>query len=428
MSWANMASFGLELEFLVAVARDNQRITVPAMFQRSSGGPLFVPSRTAPSQIVEAFQPMMRRAITNALNGFKGKRVISTGQNNQPYKHWAVEVDTSVLFPKELRSLPHMNDYTWQPVEITSPALWDDASSWREIKLVVDAIARDFWVLTPETAGIHFHYGNGVEYIPFFELRRLGAFFFAADPILCQLHPPHRRNNMFCASNRLYSYIARGETPDEAHSPWVEAPPEVRNTANEKHTRSPKRHNFPIKRGTLTGYISRNLFSADSDSEDGEAPAIKDIPGAVAEILRSTNAPTVAELMSSKPLDLDERMAYNFNNYRQSRYRPSAGSDARNGALLTPGMTGGQKRTIEFRQIASTADSAEIIAHGKAIIRLCEFAKTASLQDLWTIVLDCAVSETNRDWFDVFDLLLKLNLHEEAQVLARAVARFHRPG
>ncbi|KAI0148523.1 putative amidoligase enzyme-domain-containing protein [Xylariaceae sp. FL1272] len=428
MSSANTASFGLELECLIAVARNNQPLTVPEMFQHSSGGPLFVPSQTASSQSFAASRPVIQRAIATALNGFKGKRVISPEQDNQPYKDWAVERDTSVLFPPELRSLPKMGDYTWQTVEITSPALWHDESSWREIKLVVDAIARDFWVLTPETAGIHFHYGNGPDYIPFFQLRRLAAFFFAADPLLCQLHPPHRHGNMFCASNRLYSYIARGGTPDEAHSQWVEAPPEIRNAANTNPTRSAARRNFPIKRGTLPGYNSKNLFSTDSDSEDGNAPAIKDIPGAVAEILRSTNAPTVAELMSLKPLDIDERMAYNFNNYRQSRYRPSTESDARNGLLLTPGMSGGEKRTIEFRQIASTMDSAEIIAHGKAIMRLCEFAKTSSLHELWSVVVDCAVSETDREWYDVFDLLLKLDLQEEARVLARAVANYHRSG
>lgn len=136
------------------------------------------------------------------------------------------------------------------------------------------------------------------------------------------------------------------------------------------------------------------------------------------EILRCTNCPTVAELMRYADY-LTDRPAYAFKAYTSDLYK----------RVLTEGD--GQvspifqhKRTVEFRQMASTINSDEVVAHGKIILRLCQAAAEMELEELYEVVLDCSVAEANGDWFDVFDLLAELGLESEAKVLQYAVARF----
>lgn len=67
------------------------------------------------------------------------------------------------------------------------------------------------FIISPdEDCGLHIHVGQGNNWLPFKPLRKIAAFLYAADPVLAQCHPMHRRKNLFCPSPRLYSMVSLG--------------------------------------------------------------------------------------------------------------------------------------------------------------------------------------------------------------------------
>ncbi|KAI1195376.1 hypothetical protein F5X97DRAFT_345789 [Nemania serpens] len=438
------SSIGVELEFLLCVAEADQPYNVPDMFETSKGAPYELPTGVPlRSEINHMVNQTLGETIAYAIASHRGTRVIqsedealssSESFHLRPYSDWTVWSDLTVSLPHHQRAQRYMQEYRWYPVEIASPAFWATDESWEEIQAVVRAIRDDYWILTPPTAGLHYHYGNGKSYIPFGMLRRIAALTFAVDPIMVQLHPEHRRSNEWCLSNRLYSRVAHGRpaevTARELCADYVEEEPEfpgmrrLPNPVSRPFRRRTPNLIVPFKRGTLTGYEFDDLFFNDSGFEDDIKkntgrrgnPTPFEIPDAVREILRCWNAPTVAELM--RYTSRDERPAYNFRAYEAGTYKQMIIEQGEIYPLYQ------SKRTIEFRQMASTMEPEEVVAHGKVIVRLCEFAAEADLEELWRVVLDCTVAEGNGDWFDVFDLLAELGLNSEANVLQRSVARF----
>jgi len=455
------SSFGMELEFIVAYTTAEKPITnVPKCFEASKGGPMVLPAGNRSSlQTEDLVRSRLETTIAKALENHRGDHLIKTdnevvGDSNayhlRPYRDWIVGQDNSVFFPPELQGQEHIREYEYQPIEIQSPALWATDASFEEIRIVIQALADEYWILTPRSAGLHFHYGNGKEYIPFQNLRRIAAFLLAVDPIIVQLHPDTRRENDYCLSNRLYSRVAHGlpaaiaarqigaqDVEEEAEFP----------TAFDRRNRNPRlkpgsitrqsqswfqyqqlrqrrqerdrKRKVMFKRGDLTGYtFNRCIFLANVlEGGDGENKDVLplDIPSAVREILRCLNAPTVAQLMHESE---EERPAYSFLSYLTESYRRPPRMMGFRPARKQP------KRTVEFRQQASTIVPEEIVAHGRVVVRLCEFAANADLEELWKIVLDCTTAEASGEWYDVFDLLAELGLNREARVLQRAVARF----
>ncbi|KAJ2984970.1 hypothetical protein NUW58_g5785 [Xylaria curta] len=441
----SMPSIGVELEFLLCVADHDQRISVPAIFENSKGAPVFAePNQPRSSAFArELAYVRIRATIANAVAQHRGTRVVQAGEaissdpdgiHLQNHQEWNVGRDGSLFFNRREWPGRNLNDYSWVGIEICSPALWATKESFDEIRAVVEALKNEFWILTPESAGMHWHYGNGKEYIPFHKLRRIAALLLAVDPLIAQLHPEHRRNNTYCLSNRLYSLVAHGRPAAaiarEIGAEYVEAAPEfpdVRDRPNPVPRRSRRRTNdliVPFKRGELTGYefdldtfVTSDLLHGESNIRQDNDRRPLEIPFAVREILRSTNAPTVAHLMRYGP-DFDDRPAYSFLSYTAPNYkRMITRNDGSNQQYQ-------RKRTIEFRQMASTMEPDEVVAHGRVIVRLCEFAAQIGIEELWEVVMDCAIAEVHRDWFDVFDLLAELRLVAEAKVLQYPVARF----
>ncbi|KAI1377907.1 hypothetical protein F4677DRAFT_458635 [Hypoxylon crocopeplum] len=329
------------------------------------------------------------------------------------YTDWVVDRDMSVAMPRDLKRQEHYSSYSWRDIEVKAPALWATEKSFEEVHRVVTALARTFWILTPEQTGLHIHYGRGKDWIPFNDLRRIGTFLFAADPILCQLHPAHRRNeNPFCYSNRNYSGIAHG-MPPRAASAHIgvmneESPEEVpAPRPNPVSTSRPELQRGSaftsiFRRGELGGYIfdpaeyqlSRHDWIKDIDLLPGDASDRPiEIPVAARGLLRTLNAQTLSYIMEHESY---ERMAYNFAAYNQRDYRVLHVS-----LQGTPDMDGQPKRTIEFRQPAGTMNADEVVAHTKIAIRLCEYASQVPLDDLWKMILDFTQAEQHGDWYDV---------------------------
>ncbi|KAI1358444.1 hypothetical protein F5Y08DRAFT_116240 [Xylaria arbuscula] len=439
------SSIGVELEFLIGIAEHDSPMNTPARFQ-SGGSPLVLPTNVRRCEnALPHVRKQLQHVIDQALSRLnqQGDRVIKSETEAlgdpellhlRPYTGWSIGTDPSFTIPQEIQDTePYIDEYSWFPAEISSPALFATEASWNEIRAVVQAIKDEFWLITPPDAGMHFHYGHGKAYIPFAQLRRIAAFLFAVDPIIVQLHPEFRRANGSSLSNRLYSRLAHGR-------PATDISREIGARDIEQAGEDPHRQTIPtsfpmpfsrpvyertpdlvipIARGMLIGYtFIEEIFRSSGYPQDnkGEARPL-DIPAAVHEILQSPNATTVAELMRFNA-DTGDRPAYSFRSYTLGLYKRMIRSNGE----INAGFQ--NKRTIEFRQMASTMEPEEVVAHGNIVVQLCEFAAEAPLSDFWKVVLDCTVAEYTGDWFDVFDLLAELSLVPEAHVLKNAVVRF----
>ncbi|KAI0202802.1 hypothetical protein F4808DRAFT_419920 [Astrocystis sublimbata] len=441
------SSFGVELEFLVAVADCHQQLDAPAQFEDAPGAPILLPPNVlkrgvaSRGYIFKRGQETIRKAVAKN----RGARVVSSQEETLAdpdklhlrfFSDWEFGTDPSVSINFKEPQEQYVDLYFWFAVEITSPALWDQPESWAEIRAVVDAFKQEYWIMTPRSAGMHFHYGNGKDYIPFEKLRRMAALLVAADPLLVQLHPEHRKENEHCMSNRLYSRIAHGRpavrAAREIGAEYTEGEPEFPSCSSkarpEPVAREVRRRTATLsvafRRGQLTGYELNEFFEQAFrtsgyiyDDMPDENPRPAEIAFAVREILRCTNAPTVAELMRITP-EMTDRPCYNFRSYLACHYKRMIKSGEEYETYFQ------HKRTVEFRQMASTMESDEVVAFGKVVVRLCEVAAELSIEELWGVVLDCALAETHGSWYDVFDLLGELGLESEARVLQMPVARF----
>ncbi|KAI1295291.1 hypothetical protein F5Y03DRAFT_387435 [Xylaria venustula] len=434
------SSIGVELEFLLCIAESDQQISTPERFKHSGAPFILPPGVSRYSVITERVQTRLRSTIENALSSLPkpGDRVIQSENEAladveslhlRPYVNWTIGTDTTVHLDPGSEKEEHVSEYRWYSTEIASPALWATEASWNEIRAVVQAIKDEFWIFTPINSGMHYHYGHGKYYIPFQKLRRMAALLVAVDPLMVQLHPEHRRMNDYCLSNRLYSRVAHGRSAEsisrDLGAEYIEATPEIpcRKPRPELVSRPVRKRTpelgVPFKRGELTGYkFSRAIFrDSGFDRDNTRAPRPLEIPRAVSEILRCMNAPTVAELMRYGPQE-DHRPAYSFLMYGVQFYKHVIRSRGQANVDYQ------DKRTVEFRQMASTMEPEEVVAHGKVVVRLCEFASEADIHDLWKVVFDCTEAESHGDWYDIFDLLAELGLNSEAKVLHSAVARF----
>ncbi|KAF2971924.1 hypothetical protein GQX73_g1667 [Xylaria multiplex] len=429
------SSIGVELEFLLCYPKANLPVKIPL---RDITGSQFRP----PDQAINAMIEEILRVVDNAVDslGRGGGDYVLTRESRAPedihllrYRGWETRPATNYYFPSEARDERFARIYLWYPFKVISPAFWATDESWNEIHTVVQAIRTQLNVIIPPGASTHFHYGNGKSYIPFNKLRRIAALLVAVDPMIAQLNPEYKRNDDSALSNRLYSRIAHGRTAAdiarEIGAEYVEGEPDIPVRRRRPiaypiriHRRRPdSRFDFavPWRRGQLTGYsFSREIFRSSGFPQDNfdELGALE-IPVASREILRSPNAPTVAELMRYGP-QRNDRPAYSFLAYTLGRYKRVLQI---NGEIDARSQ---YKRTIEFRQMASTLNPEEVVAFGKVVVRLCEFAGEADLDKLWNLILDCAVAETHNTWYDVFDLLGELGLISEAKVLYHPVARF----
>ncbi|RYO99423.1 hypothetical protein DL764_006818 [Monosporascus ibericus] len=436
---AGPSSIGTELEFFVAVRIDDgSQPTVPKLFASSEGKPLVVREAGSRGRALETYAiEHVRHTITLAIekNVRCKTRVIASPQDLDdhearhlgPYMSWTVEHEGTASMPEDILGQRGVSDYMWVDLEVKSPALWVTDDAFIKILDVVQALQHTYWICTPPSTALQFHYGCGKDYIPFRNLRRIAALLYAADPLVTQLHPQHRRNNTYSLSNRLYSILAHGSTePDANRDP--EAPetelesPDRRGEGSDPQREAKVQGSTKFKpvfaHGMLTGYdiSAHNFYLTDPDTTvslgSGRVPrgyACKPlgILTAVREILHCTTAPGLSERMEI----LMERPAYDFGAYADSRYMREA-----------PRRRQQPKRTIEFRHAAGTMDPEEVVAHTKIVVRFCEWASAADLAEFWKLILDCEAGESTPSWFDVFDLLARLDLNAEAKVLQTSMA------
>ncbi|KAI0886887.1 uncharacterized protein GGS22DRAFT_199191 [Annulohypoxylon maeteangense] len=447
------SSIGVELECVVGIQVGQNPRTKPRMFQTAKGNPIRFDDENyewhlgTPPQVIDAIKQRIKEAVA----GHEGDRIVNSeaellgDQNSWHLKNfavnWDVKRDASVYLNEEYAIRDSgFNNYHFVDIEITSPALRATENSYAEIHHVITTLRDTFWLVTPRSAGLHVHYGRCKDWIPLDHLRRIAALLYAADPILIQIQPAVRRleGQRWCRSNRLYCNLAHGWRAQDAQESITrisrrpievelqpETVPESKVPEVEKTPRpSVKRsRNFTsiFPRGSLEGYaFSRRDFDAsyqdyvvNRHSESHEGTPLGIIPAA-RELLSCVSAPIVSDLMGYKWVN---RLAYNFNAYNHEHYRRF-----RMNRDQTINIDNQPKRTIEFRQPAGTLNVDLIIATAKIVVRICEFASTATAEELWKLICDLDMAEKHREWYDVFDFLVDLDLDNEAKVIQRHMA------
>ncbi|KAI1139203.1 putative amidoligase enzyme-domain-containing protein [Hypoxylon sp. FL0543] len=438
------SSVGIELEFLIAAQVGREPLNVPPRFLNSRGKPIIVPHGKSVSETIKS---RVEEVIEAAIEKHKGDRVVSSiaevnadvnAYHLRNYLNWDVKRDMSVTLPDNLLNDPVMSRYQWQDLELATPAFFATEKSWEEIHRVVTALNENFWVFCPESTGLHVHYGRGKHWMNVSHLSNLAAFLYAADPIITQMHPEHRHGeeSIWCKSNRLYSILAHGVRKEQATQYIYDNAGEVKpisvpDNESDRPDPEPKRSRrkssqfvsiFP--RGYLEGYTFDqehfnmtfpNFITGRSRAQEGgEVSEPVGIVSAAEELFSATH-PNVISLLMGYAVYV--RMAYNFTAYDFTSYRRVEES------LDGPRETQ-PRRTIEFRQATGTVDPDEVLAQGKVAVRLCEIAGTKSKEDLWKMILDFAQAETHPTWYDVFDLLLELDLVDEARVIQRQMAKY----
>ncbi|KAI1397975.1 hypothetical protein F4819DRAFT_490053 [Hypoxylon fuscum] len=445
-----LSSFGVELEFVVAVKDRDKFFNVPRRWRTATSQPINVPPREerhALGLTIEHFiEGPLAATIQSAANAHRGDRVAADTEDIESYHlydyvDWVVKEDISVFIDgAEFGDDQDAKKYYWKDVEVTSPVLYATDKSFAEVHHVVQALQDNYWIVTPKSSGLHVHYGRGKEWIPFRDLRKIAAFLYAADPTLAQMHPAERLNvrtiSMHCPSNSLYSSISHGSSERLARehlgNNTVEAPPDPLNmgavsrlplTRNSRKQRGEGLTTL-FQRGTLEGYIFNVHIFRQTQPEwleggpmtvTNPVPYTDRLPGSgpdepvetlvgARELLSTINAPTISALMEAGLLS---RSAYNFQAYNNDEY----------------GRATSGKRTIEFRQAAGTVEPDEVVAHCKIACRLADFASSLSTAELYMMIVDLVECEEHPEWYDVFDLLYDLGLVKEALVIQRQIAQ-----
>lgn len=403
------SSFGVELEFIIA--------HVPSIeFDRAiHGNAIAIPPEIESYEEETYIHDQIQATLNSILPAANTRIFTGDGQTvpEQEHKGWQVKYDASLESLRDGLQIPGRHwDVDWVGVEVTSPALWTTEDSLTDVRSAVDLLNRTYRILTSEACGFHIHVGQGSNFIPLPDLRRAAALFFAADPLLAQLHPAHRLNNFMCMGVRLFSQVAQGLTVANAGSELEH--PQLDNLEDaDRNVQSvtdivvpdastPPAFNRLIPHGTLQGYPTR---PGQAPQPPPTIPFSYNVPRGIVEcayeLLSAPQYDVLAVLVQGNQIP-GFRLAYNFSNYNQHK-------------RVDPDRT----RTIEFRQPAGTMDPNEIIALVRAHVGFFEFAVNAPFVQLWSIIARCAQADSQPGEvpFDVLNLLASAGLVDEAHAL-----------
>ncbi|KAI6785971.1 uncharacterized protein J7T54_006310 [Emericellopsis cladophorae] len=162
------ASFGVELEFLVAERK-------------------YARDKDPDSGVAHCLPPLYDRGESRGvmIELFKDKGIPLREHGDPPAKGWLIECDPTCAEPRE-------QGYAWEEFEISSPATFAREAAFLMIRLVVSLITSHFRCRVNASTGFHVHVGNGYNRIPLQVARNFASLWWAVEPLLSILHPPER--------------------------------------------------------------------------------------------------------------------------------------------------------------------------------------------------------------------------------------------
>ncbi|KAG6359658.1 hypothetical protein INS49_013181 [Diaporthe citri] len=418
------SSFGVELEFLVAVGLETEQYSTQEGYETGHrrGQPVFIPeSQCAYDGVDLCCYKTIQSTIEQHLGIVNpATRVLPPGQpvtddyeSLEGYSKWTVKPDYSIMLPENHGILGKFRGYHWVCVEVTSPALWAAPESFKEVKKVCELLRTNFLTLITDSCGLHIHWGRGSGWVPVHHLRQAAALLLACDPLLAQLHPESRKDNYHCLSNRYFSEVAqRTLTAEQVNESLDEEALEPlafgqRGGRGTEYAGSSRVFSRRIAAGCLEWYpFKPHQVPVSVEKFHTSLRAPQSTPNTARQLPICSLPEAVGRLMNSSSKISARKLAFNFRNY-------------------IPGFYGESdvKRTIEFRQCAGTLDGEEVAAFAKLFIGLCEFSEKTTINDLWHLILKCAEAEVAAaEWpdvtgDDVFDILIEAGLAQEAEAL-----------
>lgn len=417
------SSFGVELEFLVAVRLETEQYSPQKECEIGrSGQPIFIPESQCTRNSVDlcCYKEIQRTIERHLGNVDPATRVLPPDRSSmddyeslEGYSEWTVKPEYSLMLPENQGILGKYGGYHWVCVEVTSPALWVTPESFDEVRKVCEILRTKFLTLITDSCGMHIHWGLGNKWIPVDHLRKIAALLLACDPLLAQLQPESRKDNYHCLSNRYFSEVAQSAL--SAEQAYESTEQEVLEClafdqcdgGRAEHAGSSRTFSRRIVAGSLEGYHFRpDQVPVSVEKFHTSLRVPQSVPNAARKLLSCSSPEAVGRLMHSSSRISTRKLAFNFRNYTLGFYGESD-----------------VKRTVEFRQCAGTLNGKEVTAFAKLFVGLCELARKATIKDLWYLILKCAEAEAAAvEWpdvagEDVFDILIAAGLAQEAEAL-----------
>ncbi|ROT41581.1 hypothetical protein SODALDRAFT_331330 [Sodiomyces alkalinus F11] len=210
-------SFGVELEFVVAWVYEDE--PDPDQDIADKLAPLLRIPREMGSSFARHLH--IRRQLTKALVEVglpvEGGEGYAPGSIQQRQAGVGCTSAFSITHDFSIHEYQSSAGYQYCGIELISPAMWDKDNSFDLIRLALTTMTSSFRCRVNSTCGFHVHIGVGLgRHIDARTVRKLGAFIWAASPLLSVLHPPHRTNHMYSRSLRRYNISRLGSGDPQA--------------------------------------------------------------------------------------------------------------------------------------------------------------------------------------------------------------------
>ncbi|KAI0888097.1 putative amidoligase enzyme-domain-containing protein [Annulohypoxylon maeteangense] len=201
-------TFGVELEIIVAWLWDDE----PDPHQAIAS--TLPPILRCPVSLKKAYdegtvvgEEKITKLIFKTFTDILKKHGLPTDLMEGIYDQWRIKSDETVSSIE--------GDYKWSGMEIVSPVERASDESFQLIRYTLDLLRSNYRIMVNNTCGLHVHVGDGSELMPLDHVKRVAGLFWAADPLLACIHPPHRRTNFWCQSIRERSNLAHGLIRDD---------------------------------------------------------------------------------------------------------------------------------------------------------------------------------------------------------------------
>lgn len=188
-------TFGVEIEFLLATL-ENGEIDPHENDPREVFG-IRAPELESDGWAVHTTPGAgtARNRIADTLNsaGINTYRAVITGNR---IEKWDLKDDATIDEPNGLEP------YGFVRVEIVSPPLYFSEQACQQVKAVIEVLTNNYRLITPESAGLHIHVGNESKGFDESAIRKMLATLWTFEPAIETIHPPWRKDNIFCGSFR----------------------------------------------------------------------------------------------------------------------------------------------------------------------------------------------------------------------------------
>ncbi|KAI0391980.1 putative amidoligase enzyme-domain-containing protein [Xylariaceae sp. FL0594] len=195
-------SFGVEIEFLVAVLRagmsdphEDVEGLPPVIRLTEQDRDLY------PEEVRDMAQQKVRDVIEECFSGLPTTSFIREVGEDDEYRFWCVDDDVSVRKEGD-------DYYMYCGMEVNSPAEYATPPAFEALCLAIATVTSKFRCLVNETCGLHVHVGLGRERLALNHIRRVAALSYAAEPLLFSLHEPARVRNTYSLPLRLSSPLS----------------------------------------------------------------------------------------------------------------------------------------------------------------------------------------------------------------------------